>query len=1404
MTRRLNGRVLLYLLGGVILVAGGVYVLHGVQVQRSAVGLLQQADRAEKEGRLDQVETYLSRYLLYKPGDTDTLARYGLLLEKMATSDVARAQTVSVYEKVLRRDPTRREIRRRLVDLAMKGENFPVAQPNLKVLREDLLPKKDGELEYLLGRCREAGGHSAEAAALYEEARRLAPGQIEAHVRLARLLRLQLKNREQADRVMDGLVAANGRSARAFLERARYRKQYHQGLPGAAQDVARALELAPEDASVLLAAAEMDREKKDFESARGHLERGLKLHPRNPEMYRALADLEARAGRPKEAVADLERAVKALPEDLGLQWALADLLVQVGRAEEVTRPIKKLRQAKYPTELIDYLEACVLMSRGAWSEAAKALERVHPALGSHREAAGLVKSTLVLLGQCYERLGDLDQRHAAYRRAVAIDPDPDPDPLWVPARLGLAETLAALGKIEEAIEEYRVVKPREPGAAFFVARLRLLREVGRPAEERRWTEVEQALDDAARALPGSTEVTILRAEALAAQDRLDAARDLVRKVCDEQPKRVEPWLALAVLAERRGKPDEALSLLDEAERQAGDRVEFRLARAARWAALGGAQAAELLAKLEHDPDRFPVEDRARLWRGLAEANVRAGALKPAERLWRRLASEQPKDLGAQLSLFDVALRAGDRDAAERNVAAIRDVEGEDGASWRCAKAVLLIQRAKKSPGDRTPLAEARSLLLQAAEKRPTWSRIILAQAQVDELDGNPEGALKNYLRAIVELGERDPAAVRRAVELLYARQRYDQAALVLRKLRERGPISADLQRLAADVSLRTQDYGGALEMARKAVSAESKDYRDLIWLAQILSAAGGDQADQAEPLLRRAVSLKGEVPDTWVALILYLAGSGRKEKAEEALREAERKLPPEGAALALAHCHEAVGHADRARDLYQAALAAKPDDVATLRSVSSFHLRGGRLNDAEPLLSRIIGLKGPTADAAWARRLLATVMAAGGNYRQSLKAVEILGLSDESTTGPARAEASAEDLRTKAKVFALRPGRADRRKAIALLVGVLEREPATADDLFLLSQLYEADGDWGKAREQMLKLLNKQGQNPLFLAHYTRALLRHNRTDEARAWLARLVEADPRSPATQEVRARVLHAQGRGSEAATMLEAFARDHADQAASIAQLLEELDQFPAAEALFRSCVAQSKRPVAALMLARFLGRRGRTREALDLCEGAWKTCPPEAVANACITILYEAKGDNDQQQRVGRWIEEAIGKDPDKVSIQFDLANLRMLQSRDQDAEAIMKRIAQQDKNTGSPLNNLAWMLAVRGVRQAEALELINRAIAIDGATPGYLDTRALVHLAGGRAPEAIRDLEEAAVGRPKDDEIRFHLARAYHKVGKPQEAAAALETAKSLGLTINQIHPFERAAFRELVATLARR
>jgi tetratricopeptide (TPR) repeat protein len=128
--------------------------------------------------------------------------------------------------------------------------------------------------------------------------------------------------------------------------------------------------------------------------------------------------------------------------------------------------------------------------------------------------------------------------------------------------------------------------------------------------------------------------------------------------------------------------------------------------------------------------------------------------------------------------------------------------------------------------------------------------------------------------------------------------------------------------------------------------------------------------------------------------------------------------------------------------------------------------------------------------------------------------------------------------------------------------------------------------------------------------------------------------------------------------------------------------------------------------------------------------------------------------------------------------------------------------QGNPDLGSSYNNLAWLLALQGGREDEALSLANRAIELDGAIPDLLDTRALAYLATGRGDLAIQDLEEAIAVSPAPDKS-FHLARAYALAGRRREADEALQEARDAGLRPEDLHPLERATYQLLLKQLER-
>src|SRR5947208_5339353 len=137
MKRRVNIRFLLISLVLLAAAGTGVHLLHAYQVRRNASAFLREADRYEKEGDDAKASEYLGRYLGLRPDDTDTLARYALLQDKLAKTYRAQERVFLLFEQVLRKDPTRQDIRRRNVQVALQLKRFTDARTHLGVLLAD-------------------------------------------------------------------------------------------------------------------------------------------------------------------------------------------------------------------------------------------------------------------------------------------------------------------------------------------------------------------------------------------------------------------------------------------------------------------------------------------------------------------------------------------------------------------------------------------------------------------------------------------------------------------------------------------------------------------------------------------------------------------------------------------------------------------------------------------------------------------------------------------------------------------------------------------------------------------------------------------------------------------------------------------------------------------------------------------------------------------------------------------------------------------------------------------------------------------------------------------------------------------------------------------------------------------
>jgi tetratricopeptide (TPR) repeat protein len=1382
MRSRVNVRAVVLSVGVAVILAAGVGLLYMYRLGQASSSMLALADRAEQQGRPDQAALYLDEGLRLRPDDAVLLARHGQLLAR-SPDPKQRAAAVKSLERATRVNPSDAASRRRLAELLMESDAPAAALGHWSVLLA--ASPDDPEIEIRLARCETALNHADRAEKWYREAARHAPDRVDVRAELAALLAGRAKRPRDADRVLDELIAARPRDAAAYVARARHR--IARGLDGADDDLKKARDLDPANAEALELAAGLAIRRHQPDQARALLNQAVKAAPNRPAAYLALARIEQDEGRYDEAVACLRRGLEALPDREELRWLLADTLILAGRLDEAGRAVARLRLSGIAPAPLDYLEACLLIGRDQMAEGARAMERAAKELGPW---PWLESRAYLYLGRCADWLGDPGRAVTAYRSALGVAPG------WTLARLGLAGALAAQGRRNEAIGEYTALLPAVPKVRPTLVRLVIDRERARPAAERDWSEAERRLAEGEKLSPNDPALAPLRAELLAARGRGDDARRALEAERDAHPDRPGAWLALADLERSLGHPDRALALLREARGKLGDLPALRRGLIDLEAARPGDPGRDALAKLAEGLDAFSQDDRAALLEDLARAHLRRGDPGRALAMLDTLARLRPDDLRVERLRLDAGLAAGDEDAAARATESIRRIEGEGGPDGHIAEAARLLAKARR--GDRSGLHDARGHLTEAARLAPDRPDIARLASEVAEVEGDADRALEQA-RRVVQLGGSRPSDVLRLVRLLADRGQTAEADRIVQRLGPPDALPAGARRLAAELALKAGDPPRALELATTAGLPASTNYRDQIALGLIRVAAG--RLGEAEASFRRATELARDVPAAWCPLVRLLAQTGRRDEARAACDAAERAArrpaePDPNDAAALAECLATVGETGRAEARLREALAARPDDPRALRASAEWFLAAGRPGEAEPLLRRIIapGSKATDAEAAQARRRLALMLAATGDPRRGDEALALLDRNGGDRI---------EDRRARAEVLAAQPGRVS--EALRLLDALARDATPSADEVFLHARLLDAQGRRDEAIALMRSRLSPPdgvGHDPRHLAWLASTLLRSGDARGADPWIAALERIDPRAFPTLALRARRLAAGGERDQAVALLRARVAEDPKSLGAVAVLAEDLGLFDVAEAFFRTLAAQPGSPDRPLVLAEYLGRRGRIAEALDLCDRAWAASPPRDVAVVGLTLLESPKATETQREAFARRLEEATARAPDDAPLTVLLGVFRVQQGRLDEAEAIYRRVIARDPRQTAALNNLAWLLAFRPGREEEALRLADSAIEAGGPSPDLLDTRAVALLALRRPAPAIEDLERAIARRPDGQPaLYFHLARARQLARDTAGAAEALRRGKERGLTADRLEQVERPEFERLVADL---
>jgi tetratricopeptide (TPR) repeat protein len=1418
MRERLNVRPALALLTVLLVTSAGVALLHRWQVRRHAAGLLQLADRAEAVGRPQRAISLLGTYLEAVPGDSSARARYGIAVEALARDPKTRMAAVDAFEQVLAVAPDRADIRLRLVRLYVGGRKYPEAEKHLNALGA-ADTTTDSDVAALWGACQEVS-NPAGAVGAYRAAIKLDPARVERYLRLVPLLRRtgDPKGAAEADEFVEKMVRANAGDAVAFVARARYRLEYKTADLAPAFDSARAAVLAAAIAADLATAVALDPKNVEarltaakvgpVDAARGHLAAALRDHPGDERVYLALAAAERRAGNWAAAAAVLRQGATRLPGNERLLLARTELALDMGVLGEADTALKELDRWKRAAARAVLLRARLRMAEGDWATARAVLETGRSTLAV--EAAGLTADADVLLGRCFANLGEPDRAYSKFREALSADPK------RAAAHVEIARALLAMGRVREAVDHFRPLAASATGGAdvrLMYARLRVLEYLSTPRPNRRPEDLPPVFAAAAEKAPDAPELVLLRSEVMAVEEPDKVEAFLRDALAAAKTGATDIGLQLVRVLVRKGYADKAWAALDDLQRKSGPTADLAIA----------------LARLElvptaDDPRREDVvgrvrklladtpreADKVRLLGGLADAHSRWDDLGEARNCLAEIARMRPADVAVRLQLLTLAVRSNDRPRMEEAVRDIRRAEGKGGPVGPYAEAVLRLARRE----DRTAegFREAERYLSEAENVRPNWSALATTRGELYELEGKPDEAVAAYARA-VRLGDRRPVVLRKAVELLFARRRYAEADDFLQMLRPEDE-AADVQRLAANVSLFNEHPERAVQLAALVVKANPEEYREYLWQAEILASARRPEADVVSAF-RQAVDRAGGNGAPWVALVRYYVLTGHKDKAEEAFADMRRRLAGPDLPPTVARCHELLGQTVRAAEVYAEAVKSRPTDMEALGQLFAFHSRNGGPGPAVPALRQALEAKPPLAEAdrVWVRRALAIALSRTDDYADYGEALRLVdrNLADAG---------DADELLAKARILATRLY--SRREALDALKQIRPGHSFGPADQFLLGQLYADTGAWADGRRVLADLL-KQQDTPASLRFFVDRLIQNGLMSEAEVWLTRLEEVAPGDPAAVRLRGLLLVKLGSYEEASAHLRSAARPTAglkggaagadadrDRTRAVARVADELGRasadggeplFKVAEELFQAA-ANGGAAADELALVGFLGRRGKVEDARKFARAAERRAGAGPAAGALVVgAMYGTPPLSDAQldalETDARAYLERAKASPTTAG---HAALLHARRGRYSEAAQILRSVVDPRVAGHEALSNLAYMLVLAKAPADEVGRLLDQGVERFGPTASLLDTRGMVHFEAGRFGPAIQDFERAIEQTPSAAKCA-HLAAAYLRAKRPTDAKALLTRADALRSDGTLVLPAEQRLHDELTREL---
>lgn len=771
---------------------------------------------------------------------------------------------------------------------------------------------------------------------------------------------------------------------------------------------------------------------------------------------------------------------------------------------------------------------------------------------------------------------------------------------------------------------------------------------------------------------------------------------------------------------------------------------------------------------------------------LAAAYGIKGQLDKAAAAVQQALAADGNNMEARLAHAQVLATGGDAAAALAEVEVAAKAHG-DSARPFLVRAKLL-QDGRAAPAD-VALAFNEALKRDPRNAQARLGLIGLhlraremdaATAEVAKLrEADPNGLPSLYFGTLLALDKRDLKAAREGADQLLKMAPENVAAL----------------QLVGSVDYETASYGQAAAHFGKALlrAGESAPLRLMLARALIRSGEMKKAVSTLQPLVG-----DGPNPEALTLAADAYTALGEPDKAKQLYQRAVA-LNPKGtqarSALALSDISE--GRLDQGlRALQQ--LAKTTDSAQVDLLLFGANLQARRFDDAAAAIAQLEQRQPDSALAAFLSGQLAVARGEAGQARQAFESA----LKREPSQLGAVVALGALDVQA---------GRSD--AALARYQSFVERVPRAMEaELAIVAIKSQQGATTDQTRADLDRLVKKYPEAVEPVIAQARLMLDLKDVKAAQQLVRDLVAAFPDSTQALDMAGQVEMAAGDFNQA---LQTFGKLAAIAPRSATPLLR-LAQVQTARRDTAAALTQLRKAVALepghrdvqFQLVSLLARAGKADEALQQAQSVQKILPEDplgwtmegdlragkanyagAVAayekslskgkvGATAVKLHRAMEDAGKLKEAQAFEDTWRQANPDDPLFNYYLGDRYLVLNKTDVAERLYRSVLKSQPNDGATLNNLAWILGRKG--DAEALKFGERALAVAPNSPDFMDTVAELHANAGRAAQAVTLQRRAVELAPTQPLLRLHLAQYLIKDNQRAAARRELEGLESLG------------------------